>query len=98
SFTLTSRYQFTDRLHLGGTATYASEKFGGTIAAGTTRVPGYWRFDLFSGYQINDAAEISFNVLNAGDEVYYDALYRSGTPFSYIAPGRSFRITLDVDF
>lgn len=98
SFTLTSRYQFTDRLHLGGTAGYNSEKFGGTVAAGSTRVPDYWRFDVFGGYQLTDTMEISFNVLNATDELYYDALYRSGTPFSYVAPGRSALVTLDIDF
>jgi catecholate siderophore receptor len=60
-------------------------------------VPGYWRVDLFGGYQVTDRVEVSINVLNATDEVYYDALYRSATPFSYIAPGRSALITLDID-
>jgi len=98
SFTLTSRYQLTDRFHFGGTAGYNSEKFGGTVAAGSTFVPDYWRVDFFGGYQLTDTMEVSFNVLNATDELYYDALYRSGTPFSYVAPGRSALVTLDIDF
>ena len=98
SFTLTSRYQITHRFHLGGTAGYNSEKFGGTVAAGSTFVPDYWRFDFFGGYQIADNMEVTFNILNATDELYYDALYRSGTPFSYVAPGRSALATLDIDF
>jgi catecholate siderophore receptor len=98
SFSLTSRYEITDRLYLGGVATYQGEKFGGTITAGSTSIPDYWRFDLFGGYQINDTVALSFNVLNATDEVYYDALYRSATPFTYIAPGRSLLVTLDFDF
>ena len=98
SFTLTSRYEITDRLHVGGTAGYNSEKFGGTVAAGSTFVPDYWRFDVFGGYQITDNMDVSFNILNATDELYYDALYRSGTPFSYVAPGRSAMVTLDIDF
>jgi len=98
SFTLTSRYQVTDRFHFGGTAGYNSEKFGGTVAAGSTFVPDYWRVDFFGGYQLTDNMEVSFNVLNATDELYYDALYRSGTPFSYVAPGRSALVTLDIDF
>ena len=98
SFTLTSRYQITHRFHLGGTAGYNSEKFGGTVAAGSTFVPDYWRFDFFGGYQIADNMEVTFNILNATDELYYDALYRSGTPFSYVAPGRSALVTLDIDF
>lgn len=98
SFALTSRHDITDRLYLGGAAVYASEKFGGTITAGTTRAPGYWRFDLFGGYELRDGVELSFNLLNATDELYYDALYRSATPFSYVAPGRAFHVTLDIDF
>jgi len=98
SFTLTSRHQLSDRLHLGGTAVYNSEKFGGTITAGTTRVPDYWRFDLFGGYDLTESVSVSFNLLNATDQVYYDAIYRSATPFTYIAPGRALRVTLDWDF
>ncbi|HYG25435.1 MAG TPA: TonB-dependent siderophore receptor [Caulobacteraceae bacterium] len=98
SFSLTSRHQLTERLHLGGTATYASEKFGGAIEALNTRVPDYWRLDFFGGFEVRDGVEISFNVLNATDEVYYDAIYRSATPFTYIAPGRSASIMLDIDF
>jgi catecholate siderophore receptor len=41
---------------------------------------------------------VSFNVLNLTDETYFDALYRSATPFTYIAPGRSALLTLDIDF
>lgn len=98
SFTLTGRYQLTDRIHIGSTASYASEKFGGTTTAGSTFVPYYWRFDVFGGVRLTDRIELSFNVLNATDELYYDALYRSGTPFSYVAPGRSASLMLDVDF
>ena len=98
SFTLSSRHQLTDRIHAGATAVYNSEKFGGTITAGETRIPDYWRFDLFAGVDLADNVELSLNVLNVGDELYYDALYRSGTPFVYVAPGRSATLTLDVDF
>ncbi|MBI1186469.1 MAG: TonB-dependent receptor [Alphaproteobacteria bacterium] len=98
SFSLTSRHQLTERVHAGGTAVYNSEKFGGGVAAGTTRVPDFWRFDLFGGVQISDSVELSVNVLNVTDEVYYDAIYRSATPFTYIAPGRSAMVTLDIDF
>lgn len=98
SLSFTSRHQLTDALHLGGTATYGSEKFGGTIQALDTRVPDFWRLDFFGGYRVSDRVEIGFNVLNATDTVYYDAIYRSATPFSYIAPGRSAAVTLDIDF
>lgn len=98
SFTLTSRYDLTERLHFGGTAIYNSERNGGTVSANTTQIPDYWRFDLFGGYQLTDRVAVSLNVLNATDEVYYDALYRSATPFTYIAPGRSVQFRIDYDF
>jgi len=98
SFSLTSRHQVTNRIHVGGSVVYNSEKFGGTVAAGTTRVPDFWRFDLFGGVQLSDSVELSLNVLNITDELYYDAIYRSATPFTYVAPGRSALLTLDIDF
>jgi catecholate siderophore receptor len=98
TFTLTSRYQLNDRLHIGGTFVSQSEKFGGSITAGSTTLPGFNRLDLFGGLKVTETIELRFNVLNATDEVYYDALYRSATPFTYVAPGRSAQITLDWHF
>lgn len=95
---LSGRYQLTDDVHFGATATYNSERFGGGVAAINTRLPEFWRFDLFGGARLTERLSVNFNVLNLTDEVYYDALYRSGTPFTYIAPGRSALITLDYDF
>jgi catecholate siderophore receptor len=37
-------------------------------------------------------------VLNLTDKRYYDAIYRSGTPFSYVAPGRSAFLTVTAGF
>lgn len=98
SFSLTNRFQASERLHLGATATYNSERYGGTVTALNTFIPEYWRVDLFGGFQLTDRIELTFNVLNLTDEVYYDALYRSATPFTYIAPGRSVLVTVDYDF
>lgn len=98
TFTLTSRYQLNDRLHFGGTFVAQSEKFGGSITAGSTTLPSFNRLDLFGGLKVTETVELRFNVLNATDEVYYDALYRSATPFTYVAPGRSAQITLDWHF
>ncbi|MEX6632677.1 TonB-dependent receptor [Hyphococcus lacteus] len=98
SFNLLTRYQVTSRFHLGGQATYEGERVGGSVADRGTAIPGYWRFDAFGGYRVTDNVEVSFNLVNAADKLYYDALYRSGTPFAYIAPGRSAMFTVDVDF
>ena len=98
SFSLTARHRLTDAAHLGGTVSYNSEKSGGELVATTTRIPGWTRLDLFGGYKLTDKLEIGFTAQNVTDELYYDALYRSATPFTYLAPGRSFRVSLDYDF
>jgi catecholate siderophore receptor len=97
-FTMLSRYQATEHLYVGGSANYSSAKYGGTVVVGNTFVPSYWRFDLFAGYRFNEKVAVSANVLNVGDKLYFDALYRSASPFTYIAPGRSALIKLDYSF
>ncbi len=97
SFNVLSRYEITDRIHIGGQASYQGPRAGGSTVDIGTEIPGYWRFDFFGGWQVTDRVSFSFNVLNATDKVYYDALYRSSTPFVYIAPGRSALFTVDVD-
>ncbi len=88
----------TSRFEIGGQVYYQDEMFGGTQLAGSAMVPGYVRFDAVARYRISDNLEARVNVLNVGDERYYDAIYRSGSPFSYIAPGRSAFFTLTADF
>jgi catecholate siderophore receptor len=98
SFNMSSRYQVTDRGYVGGTATYNGKRYGGTVSALTTSIPEFWRFDLFGGYKITDRIEVTLNILNITDKTYYDALYRSATPFTYVAPGRSALLHLDYKF
>jgi catecholate siderophore receptor len=97
SFNLMTRYQATSRFYVGGQANYNSKKFGGTNVALATFVPGYWRFDAFAGYRVTNRIEVSVNVLNLTNKRYYDALYRSATPFVYQAPGRSAMLRLRLD-
>ncbi|WP_420606324.1 TonB-dependent receptor [Novosphingopyxis sp.] len=98
SASLLATYQLTDAFMLGGQATVRSEIFGGTQAAGDTRVPGFVRFDAVARYDIGNALQVRLNVLNLTDELYYDTLYRSGTPFVYVAPGRSALVSLTAGF
>ncbi len=94
SFALLSTYRVFDRVTVGGQANYNSAKFGGTTTALSSTLPGYWRFDLTAKASITSKVELQVNILNLTDKVYYDAIYRSATPFSYIAPGRSALATL----
>jgi catecholate siderophore receptor len=78
---------------LGGQVHYQSKFHGGTLAAGTSTVPGYVRLDAFAQWDVNDKLGIRLNVNNLTDKRYYDAIYRSGAPFAYVAPGRSGFVT-----
>ena len=88
----------TSRFEIGGQVYYQDEMYGGSQLAGTAMVPGYARFDAVARYRISDNLEARVNVLNVTDKRYYDAIYRSGSPFSYIAPGRSAFVTLTANF
>jgi catecholate siderophore receptor len=96
SFSLLSSYALSERLTLGAQAFYRSRIFGGGLEANDNSVPGYWKFDAVARYRPTDRIEVRANVMNIFDKRYYDAIYRSGTPFSYVAPGRS--ATLSVSF
>ncbi|MFZ5603238.1 MAG: TonB-dependent receptor [Pseudomonadota bacterium] len=105
TLTLLNRYELTSQFAVGMTATYRDDVNGGTWAAIPntttgllTEVPAYWRYDLLAEYQFTEQLGVRLNVLNATDERYFDALYRSATPFVYVAPGRSGFVTATYKF
>ena len=98
SASLLSTYAVTDWLTVGGQAHYQSDLHGGTYASTPATVPGYWRFDAVARVKPTKATELRLNVLNLTDKRYYDAIYRSATPFAYVAPGRSATLTASVTF
>lgn len=59
-------------------------------------VPGYWRFDARAAYTINDNFELSVNVQNLTDEVYFPQAYTAH--YASIAAGRSAFATLGIKF
>ena len=81
-FALTSKYQLTDQLAVGGAATYGGEVYGGHLAANASNnhTVDWWRFDAFAEYEISKNWEIEVSGLNLTDELYYDAIYQAGTP------------------
>lgn len=98
-FNVLARYQVTDDFAIGGQATWRGEILGGSLAAtnGNT-LPSFWRFDAMAEYRVTENASLNFAVTNLTDETYYDAFYRSGSPFVYVAPGRSAQVTLKLAF
>ncbi|MBB4101179.1 TonB-dependent receptor [Sphingomonas kyeonggiensis] len=59
-------------------------------------VPEYWRFDARIGYTINEHFDVSVNVQNLTDKVYFPQAYTAH--YASIAPGRSAFATLGIKF
>ncbi|HEX8302864.1 TonB-dependent receptor [Sphingomonas sp.] len=59
-------------------------------------IPGYWRLDARIGYSITPSVELSINVQNLTDKVYFTQAYTNH--YASIAPGRSAFATIGVKF
>ena len=101
------RYQLTDDLSFGTTATYKGHMFTGqpdsaagynaTLGVYTYRVPAYWTFDGFITYDFSSNVSARLNVTNIGNTDYYLAGYRSGH-FLYKGDERRAVLTLTGRF
>jgi catecholate siderophore receptor len=100
SFNILTKYQLTDVWEVGGQATYRSKVYGGTFLAANqgTSIPDYWRFDAFVEAKINANWKAKLYVNNLTNQLYYDALYQSATPFVFVAPGRNAQFVLSARF
>jgi len=100
SFNLLTKYQVTDIWEVGAQATYRSKIYGGTLLAANqgTSLPDYWRFDAFTEVKINPNWKVKLAVNNITNQLYYDALYQSATPFVFVAPGRVAYLTLSARY
>jgi catecholate siderophore receptor len=99
SFSLLSKYKFDDGWELGGQAVYRSRVYGGTFGANTgTQIPAYWRFDAFVEKKIDQHWTMKLYAQNLTNQLYYDTLYRSATPFVAVAPGRAFYLVTTAKF
>ena len=104
SASLQAKYKVTPQLSVGGTVIHTGEIKGGTFAATAVnagrevKLPASNRLDLMAEYQINKKLGVQLNVKNATDKTIYEALYRSGSPFTYVAPGRTTNVSLTYDF
>lgn len=96
-FAMLSKYALTEKLTVGAQATYSGEVYSGVLAQDSNffNIPAHWRFDALAEYKFSKNFSAQLNVVNLTDEIYYDALYRSGSPFVFIAPGRAGYLTLN---
>ncbi|WP_224363201.1 TonB-dependent receptor [Hyalangium versicolor] len=79
SLSLWTTYRVIENLTLGGGAVYQSVTTVNNPTSATqafTKVPNFWRFDAFAGYQWGKA-ELQLNLNNLTDKLYY-AQYYSG--------------------
>ena len=100
-FSLLSKYQLTDDLAVGGTATYGGEIYGGHLAAnaGNLHTVDWWRFDAFAEYELTKNIELEVSGLNLTNELYYDAIYQAfPTTFAFVAPGRAGYLTVKFKY
>ena len=96
-FSLLSKYQLTDDLAVGGTATYGGAVAAGHLAAneGYNHTVDWWRFDAFAEYELTKNIELELIGLNLTDELYYDAIYQAPlATFAFVAPGRAGYLTV----
>lgn len=98
SFNLLAKYRVNDWFTIGGQATYRGKIRGGTLAANNNTIDDFWRFDALAEIKLGEHHTLQLQVLNVTNEVIYDALYRSGTPFVYVAPGRVGYATLQIRY
>jgi catecholate siderophore receptor len=91
-------YDLTDALTLGAQLNWAGDVELGTTAPNGNILPSYTSLDLVGSYAISENADLRFGVKNAANATYYDTAYRSGEPFSYVAPGREIWAAIDIQF
>ncbi|WP_394152154.1 TonB-dependent receptor [Loktanella salsilacus] len=97
-FNLLATYDISDDLMLGLQSNYIGERDLGSVYANGNTLPESWSFDLVGSYAVTDNTDVRFGVTNLTDKTVYDAAYRSGEPFTYVAPGRELWAAVDFKF
>jgi len=76
-------------------ATWRGSVQGGTFAATNgNELPSHWRFDLMADYTSRMMPRSTSASITCWTKPTMTRLYRSGTPFVYVAPGRSASISV----
>lgn len=97
SFSVTTYYQATRKLNIGGGIYGAGRIYGAdnpTTIYTTKWVPGYARVDLYGSYRINPHLELQGNIQNLNNKTYFLQAYT--THYAALAPARQGRLTLNV--
>ena len=99
SASLTTTYEITPKLTVGGGLYYMGKVYGNASTAtvnSTKYVPDYVRADVNATYEINDNLNVRLNIQNLTDEYYFSQAYP--THLAIVAPGRSGTLTLNFRY
>jgi catecholate siderophore receptor len=97
-FSLLGTYDVTEKLMLGARVTYTGERDLGSVTPNGNKLASSFVVDVLGEYDLGETASVKFGITNVADTVYYDAAYRSGSPFTYVAPGREVSVSVEMKF
>jgi catecholate siderophore receptor len=94
SFSLWTSYAVSQRVTIGGGATYVDERFGNV--ANTVWIPEYWRYDAMAAFMISRKVNLQVNLQNLTDETYFVRPYQNH--YASLGPARSAVLSAKINF
>ena len=94
SFSLWTSYAVSQRVTIGGGATYVDERFGNV--ANTVWIPEYWRYDAMAAFTVSRKVSLQVNVQNLTDETYFVRPYQNH--YASLGPARSAVVSAKISF
>jgi catecholate siderophore receptor len=76
SGTIWSTYQLTPAVRVGAGVNFRSRQAPADVTAPAWEAPGFATVDLMTEYRFSEQVSIKANVINAGNKLYADSLYR----------------------
>jgi catecholate siderophore receptor len=76
SGTVWNTYQFTPQLRAGAGVNFRSKQAPADVTAPAWNAPGWGTVDLMAEYRWSEQITVKANVINAGNKLYADGLYR----------------------
>jgi catecholate siderophore receptor len=77
SGTIWSTYQLTPAVRVGAGVNFRSRQAPADVTAPAWEAPGFATVDLLAEYRFSEQVSIKANVINAGNKLYADSLYRA---------------------
>ncbi len=77
SGTVWNTYQFTPEVRAGAGINFRSRQAPADVTAPAWEAPGFATVDLMAEYRFSEQVSVKANVINAGNKLYADSLYRA---------------------